>query len=270
MLPPRTSTICRLPCPLLCPASLWGGVCRCSAMPTVRAATTRPVVVSLATHPPRLVFTVAATSPRHISHKICCSSRTTPNHACVVSIYSVPVLRSFRRFCILIYIRPAPAPPASKQAGSLELDFVFCSTLTNITIHMRDTPTDAQCRTMHKRRRIRRLCPPPSLIKATVGWPGPLIKALRAKADASQLVRDSLSALRCLCWSWQSHEKGGSVCRRPVLGIYRSCIAHGGPRTRHHQQQVAAVQSVSVWLVPTPATVVCMRSTALPSHLFSL
>lgn len=259
MLPPRTSTICRLPCPLLCPASLWGGVCRCSAMPTVRAATTRPVVVSLATHPPRLVFTVAATSPRHISHKICCSSRTTPNHACVVSIYSVPVLRSFRRFCILIYIRPAPAPPASKQAGSLELDFVFCSTLTNITIHMRDTPTDAQCRTMHKRRRIRRLCPPPSLIKATVGWPAPLIKALRAKADASQLVRDSLSALRCLCWSWQSHEKGGSVCRRPVLGIYRSCIAHGGPRTRHHQQQVAAVQcsqSVSVWLVPTHATVV--------------
>lgn len=119
MLPPRTSTICRLPCPLLCPASLWGGVCRCSAMPTVRAATTRPVVVSLATHPPRLVFTVAATSPRHISHKICCSSRTTPNHACVVSIYSVPVLRSFRRFCILIYIRPAPAPPASKQAGRL-------------------------------------------------------------------------------------------------------------------------------------------------------
>jgi hypothetical protein len=163
---------------------------------------------------------------------------------------------SFRRFslCVCIY---TPTPPASRQAGSL--DFVFCSTLPNITIHMRDTPTDAQCRTMHKRRRIRRLCPPPSLIKATVGWPGPLIKALRAKADASQLVRDSLSALRCLCWSWQSHEKGGSVCRRPVLGIYRSCIAHGGPRTRHHQQQVAAVQcsqSVSVWLVPTHATVV--------------
>jgi hypothetical protein len=270
MLPPRTSTICRLPCPLLCPASLWGGVCRCSAMPTVRAATTRPVVVSLATHPPRLVFTVAATSPRHISHKICCSSRTTPNHACVVSIYSVPVLRSFRRFCILIYIRPAPAPPASKQAGSLELDFVFCSTLTNITIHMRDTPTDAQCRTMHKRRRIRRLCPPPSLIKATVGWPGPLIKALRAKADASQLVRGFpfSSALPVLELA-KSREGRQCVPYARTRNLQELHCAWG-PRTRHHQQQVAAVQSVSVWLVPTPATVVCMRSTALPSHLFSL
>jgi hypothetical protein len=112
--------------------------------------------------------------------------------------------------------------------------------------------------------------PPPPLIKATVGWPGPLIKALRAKADASQLVRGFpfSSALPVLELA-KSREGRQCVPYARTRNLQELHCAWG-PRTRHHQQQVAAVQSVSVWLVPTPATVVCMRSTALPSHLFSL
>lgn len=107
--------------------SMGWGLALCSAMPTVRAATTRPVVVSLATHPPTHLASSLLLLPRLLDTFPTRSAVPLAQRRTTRAWYRYTVYQYYAPFAasvyLYIYAPPRPHQQASRQARSSSTSF---------------------------------------------------------------------------------------------------------------------------------------------------